>query len=144
MMDESRQANHNMCSCSVTTYGRPAVRQHSNGARRIPTSTCPHQTLPVSFDEQEPPRKSCGRIQSPGETSCTANGRAPRSKSSRCLKSCSVGGDAILYSFPTPGRRRRRATGIAVGNSTATPKTSKWVLGGEGHRNNFESPPRRL
>jgi outer membrane protein assembly factor BamB len=139
MMDELGVSQHNMCSCSVTSYGDLLFVNTSNGldeshinlpAPEAPSFICMNKnTGEVYWTDQSPGTNILhGQWSSP---SIEVLGGVPQ------VLFC--GGDGILYSF----RADRGTDGKPelLWKFDCNPKTSKWVLGGEGTRNNLIATP---
>ena len=139
MMEELGVSQHNMCSCSVTSYGDLLFVNTSNGmdeshinlpAPEAPSFICMNKdTGKVLWTDRSPGGNILhGQWSSP---TVEVLGGVPQ------VLFC--GGDGVLYSF--------RADAGKDGNPEAlwefdcNPKTSKWVLGGEGTRNNLIATP---
>lgn len=139
MMDELGVSQHNMCSCSVTSYGDLLFVNTSNGldeshinlpAPEAPSFICMDKnTGEVLWTNGNPGTNILhGQWSSP---SVEVLGGVPQ------VLFC--GGDGILYSFKAD--RGEAGEPTLLWQFDCNPKTSKWVLGGEGTRNNLIATP---
>ncbi|MFG0255151.1 MAG: PQQ-binding-like beta-propeller repeat protein [Rhodopirellula sp. JB053] len=139
MMDELGVSQHNMCSCSVTSYGDLLFVNTSNGldeshinlpAPEAPSFICMNKnTGEVLWTDRSPGSNILhGQWSSP---SIEVLGGVPQ------VLFC--GGDGILYSFKANEGKDGKPE--LLWKFDCNPKTSKWVLGGEGTRNNLIATP---
>ncbi|WP_286765003.1 MULTISPECIES: PQQ-binding-like beta-propeller repeat protein [Rhodopirellula] len=139
MMDELGVSQHNMCSCSVTSYGDLLFVNTSNGldeshinlpAPEAPSFICMNKnTGEVLWTDQSPGTNILhGQWSSP---SVEVLGGVPQ------VLFC--GGDGWLYSFKADGGKD--GAGELLWKFDCNPKESKWILGGEGTRNNLIATP---
>ncbi|SMP51734.1 Outer membrane protein assembly factor BamB, contains PQQ-like beta-propeller repeat [Neorhodopirellula lusitana] len=139
MMDELGVSQHNMCACSVTSYGDLLFVNTSNGldeshinlpAPDAPSFICMDKnTGEVLWTDGSPGSNILhGQWSSP---SIEVLGGVPQ------VMFC--GGDGILYSFKAS--RGQDGKPELLWQFDCNPKTSKWVLGGEGTRNNLIATP---
>ena len=132
-------SQHNMCSCSVTSYGDLLFVNTGNGldeshlnlpAPDAPSFICMNKNTGEVLWTDGAPAKNILHGQWSSPTVGTFEG---------VPQALFAGGDGILYSF--------RADEGKDGNPEllwkfdCNPKTSKWVLGGEGTRNNLIATP---
>ncbi|MAI73077.1 MAG: serine/threonine protein kinase [Rhodopirellula sp.] len=132
-------SQHNMCSCSVTSYGDLLFVHTGNGldeshlnlpAPDAPSFICMNKNTGEVLWTDDAPAKNILHGQWSSPTVGTFEG---------VPQALFAGGDGILYSF--------RADEGKDGNPEllwkfdCNPKTSKWVLGGEGTRNNLIATP---
>lgn len=139
MMEELGTSQHNMCSCSVTTYGDFLFVNTSNGldeshlnlpAPDAPTFLCMNKnTGEVLWKDSSPGSNILhGQWSSPAVAEL---GGVPQ------VLFC--GGDGWLYSFKANGGVDGK--GEMLWKFDCNPKESKWVIGGEGTRNNLIATP---
>ena len=132
-------SQHNMCSCSVTSYGDLLFVNTSNGLDES------HYNLPApdapSFICMN---KNTGEVlwtdRSPGKNILHGQWSSPAiGVFNGVPQALFAGGDGILYSF----RADKGVDGKPelLWKFDCNPKTSKWVLGGEGTRNNLIATP---
>ncbi|MGI9472960.1 MAG: PQQ-binding-like beta-propeller repeat protein [Rubripirellula sp.] len=132
-------SQHNMCSCSVTSYGDLLFVNTSNGLDES------HYNLPApdapSFICMD---KNTGEVlwtdRSPGKNILHGQWSSPTVGVFEGVpQALFAGGDGILYSF----RADKGSEGKPelLWQFDCNPKTSKWVLGGEGTRNNLIATP---
>ncbi len=139
MMEELGVSQHNMCSCSVTSYGDLLFVNTSNGIDEA------HINLPApeapSFICMD---KNTGKVlwtdRSPGTNILHGQWSSPMVEVFDGVPQVLFcGGDGILYSFRAD--RGQDGHPEALWHFDCNPKTSKWVLGGEGTRNNLIATP---
>ncbi|MEO1618069.1 MAG: PQQ-binding-like beta-propeller repeat protein [Planctomycetota bacterium] len=139
MMNELGISQHNMCSCSVTSYGDYLFVNTSNGldeshinlpAPDAPTFICMNKnTGEVLWTDASPGSNILhGQWSSPA---VGVLGGVPQ------VLFC--GGDGWLYSFKADGGKD--GEGELLWKFDCNPKESKWILGGEGTRNNIIATP---
>ncbi|MEM6362975.1 MAG: PQQ-binding-like beta-propeller repeat protein, partial [Planctomycetota bacterium] len=139
MMDELGVSQHNMCSCSVTSYGDLLFVNTSNGldeshinlpAPEAPSFICMNKNTGEVYWTDDSPGTNIlhGQWSSP---SVEVLGGVPQ------VLFC--GGDGILYSFRAD--EGTNGEGELLWQFDCNPKESKWVLGGEGTRNNLIATP---
>ena len=132
-------SQHNMCSCSVTSYGDLLFVNTSNGldeshinlpAPQAPSFICMDKnTGEVLWTDASPGRNILhGQWSSP---TVAELGGVPQA--------LFAGGDGWLYSFRAD--RGKDGQGELLWKFDCNPKTSKWVLGGAGTRNNLIATP---
>ncbi len=139
MMEELGISQHNMCSCSVTSYGDLLFVNTSNGVDEshivLPSPDAP------SFICMN---KNTGEVlwtdKSPGTNIVHGQWSSPTvAELGGVVQAIFAGGDGWVYSF--------KADQGGDGNPEllwkfdANPKTSKWILGGAGTRNNIIATP---
>lgn len=132
-------SQHNMCSCSVTSYGDLLFVNTSNGLDES------HYNLPApdapSFICMN---KNTGEVlwtdKSPGKNILHGQWSSPAVGVFEGVPQVLfAGGDGILYSFRADGGKDGK--GELLWQFDCNPKTSKWILGGEGTRNNLIATP---
>jgi len=139
MMDELGVSQHNMCSCSVTSYGDLLFVNTSNGldeshinlpAPEAPTFICMNKNTGEVYWTDASPGENIlhGQWSSP---SVEVLGGVPQV--------LFAGGDGYLYSFKAD--RGKDGKPELLWKFDCNPKTSKWILGGEGTRNNLIATP---
>lgn len=132
-------SQHNMCSCSVTSYGDLLFVNTSNGldeshinlpAPEAPSFICMDKnTGEVLWTDASPGRNILhGQWSSP---TVAVLGGVPQA--------LFAGGDGYLYSFKAD--RGQDGAGELLWKFDCNPKTSRWILGGEGTRNNLIATP---
>ena len=132
-------SQHNMCSCSVTSDGDLLFVNTSNGldeshinlpAPEAPSFICMNKnTGEVLWTDASP-----GRNILHGQWSSPAVGTLAGQR-----QVLFAGGDGWLYSFKSNAGKDGR--GELLWKFDCNPKTSKWILGGEGTRNNLIATP---
>ncbi len=139
MMGELGVSQHNMCSCSVTCYGDILLVNTSNGLDEshinLPAPNAPsfigmdRNTGKVLWTDKSPGRNILhGQWSSP--TVAVVDGQP---------QALFAGGDGWLYSFDPKGDGDGNAK--LLWKFDCNPKTSKWILGGRGTRNNLIATP---
>ncbi|OYP34890.1 PQQ-binding-like beta-propeller repeat protein [Rhodopirellula sp. MGV] len=139
MMDQLNTSQHNMCSCSVTSYGDYLFVNTSNGLDEshinlpspdAPTFICLNKNTGELLWQDSSPGTNIlhGQWSSPA---VAVLGGVPQV--------LFAGGDGWLYSFKADGGQDGK--GELLWKFDANPKESKWVLGGEGTRNNIIATP---
>ncbi len=139
MMEQLGVSQHNMCSCSVTSYGDLLFVNTSNGLdethRSLPSPDAP------SFICMD---KNNGQVlwtdKSPGTNILHGQWSSPTvAVFDGVPQVLFAGGDGILYSFAanagTEGKPER------LWQFDCNPKTTVWELGGSGTRNNLIATP---
>jgi outer membrane protein assembly factor BamB len=139
MMDELNSSQHNMCSCSITAMGDILFVNTSNGLDEshiiLPSPTAPtFFAMDKNTGEVYWTDKSPGRNILHGQWSSPAVGEL-----GGVAQAIFTGGDGWVYSFKadkgTDGKPE------LLWKFDANPKTTKWVLGGRGTRNNIIATP---
>ncbi len=139
MMKTLGVSQHNMCSCSVTSYGDLLFVNTSNGLDES------HINLPApSAPTFICMNKNSGEVlwtdDSPGENILHGQWSSPTVGIFDGVPQVVFGGgDGILYSFRADGGKDGKPE--LLWQFDCNPKTSKWVLGGEGTRNNLIATP---
>ncbi len=132
-------SQHNMCSCSVTSYGDLLFVNTSNGLDEshlnLPAPTAP------SFICMN---KNTGEVlwtdSSPGKNILHGQWSSPSiGVFDGVPQALFAGGDGILYSFRADSGKDGKPE--LLWQFDCNPKTSKWILGGEGTRNNLIATP---
>ncbi|MCD0458076.1 PQQ-binding-like beta-propeller repeat protein [Roseiconus lacunae] len=139
MMDQLNTSQHNMCSCSVTSYGDYLFVNTSNGLDEshinlpspdAPTFICLNKNTGELLWQDSSPGTNIlhGQWSSPA---VAVLGGVPQV--------LFAGGDGWMYSFKAgPGKDGK---GELLWKFDCNPKESKWILGGEGTRNNIIATP---
>ena len=139
MMRELGVSQHNMCSCSVVTYGDILLVNTSNGLDES------HINLPApdapSFIALD---KNTGKLlwsdKSPGSNILHGQWSSPSvGELSGQAQAIFGGGDGWVYSFDPAGDGNGGPK--LLWKFDANPKDSVWVLGGSGTRNNIIATP---
>ncbi len=139
MMRELGVSQHNMCSCSVVTYGDILLVNTSNGLDES------HINLPApdapSFIALD---KNTGKLlwsdKSPGSNILHGQWSSPSvGELSGQAQAIFGGGDGWVYSFDPAGDGNGGSK--LLWKFDANPKDSVWVLGGSGTRNNIIATP---
>jgi outer membrane protein assembly factor BamB len=139
MGPEMGVSQHNMCSCSVTSYGDLLMVNTSNGLDES------HINLPApdapSFICMN---KNTGKVlwtdRSPGKNILHGQWSSPAvAELGGVAQVIFPGGDGILYSFAAD--EGKDGNPELLWKFDCNPKTTKWVLGGEGTRNNLIATP---
>ena len=139
MMDDLGVSQHNMCSCSVTSYGDLLFVNTSNGLDES------HINLPApgapSFICLD---KNTGKVlwtdDSPGTNILHGQWSSPSVEILGGVPQVLfAGGDGYLYSFEANAGQDGEPT--FLWKFDCNPKESKWILGGEGTRNNLIATP---
>lgn len=139
MMDELGVSQHNMAACSVTTYGDLLFVNTSNGMDEAHINVpAPEAPSFICMD------KNTGEVlwtdRSPGINILHGQWSSPMvDVFDGVPQVLFCGGDGILYSFRAD--RGKDGQPVALWQFDCNPKTSKWVLGGEGTRNNLIATP---
>jgi outer membrane protein assembly factor BamB len=139
MMAELEVSQHNMCNCSITALGDILFVNTSNGLDEshlnLPSPDAPSfiamdkNTGEVLWKDGSPAAQILhGQWSSP--TVALLDGVA---------QVIFAGGDGWVYSFKANGGDA--GTGELLWKFDANPKTSKWILGGRGTRNNLIATP---
>ncbi len=139
MGPEMGVSQHNMCSCSVTSYGDLLMVNTSNGLDES------HLNLPApdapSFICMN---KNTGEVlwtdRSPGKNILHGQWSSPAvAELGGVAQVIFPGGDGFLYSFAANEGKDGKPE--LLWKFDCNPKTTKWVLGGEGTRNNLIATP---
>ncbi len=139
MMAELTVSQHNMCSCSVTALGDILFVNTSNGVDEthinIPSPDAP------SFMAMD---KNTGEVlwtdKSPGTNILHGQWSSPTvAELGGVPQVLFGGGDGYLYSFKADRGEGGKPT--LLWKFDCNPKTSKWILGGRGTRNNIIGTP---
>ncbi|MBC8354461.1 MAG: PQQ-binding-like beta-propeller repeat protein [Planctomycetes bacterium] len=139
MMDELKVSQHNMCSCSVTALGDILFINTSNGLDES------HLNLPQpdapSFMAMD---KTTGEVywtdKSPGTNILHGQWSSPTVAHLGGVDQVIFGaGDGWVYSFKAD--KGNDGAPELLWKFDANPKTSKWILGGRGTRNNIIATP---
>lgn len=139
MGEELGVSQHNMCSCSVTSYGDLLFVNTSNGLDES------HLNLPApeapSFICMD---KNTGEVlwtdASPGSNILHGQWSSPAvAELDGVPQVIFCGGDGWIYSFRAD--RGENGKPYLLWKFDANPKETKWVLGGEGTRNNIIATP---
>jgi outer membrane protein assembly factor BamB len=139
MMKELRVSQHNMCSCSVTSWGDILLVNTSNGVDEshinIPSPDAP------SFMALD---KNTGEVfwtdGSPGLNILHGQWSSPAvAQLGGVPQAIFAGGDGWLYSFRCD--RGNNGKPELLWKFDCNPKASEWILGGRGTRNNVIATP---
>ncbi|MEM8677947.1 MAG: PQQ-binding-like beta-propeller repeat protein [Planctomycetota bacterium] len=139
MMAELGVSQHNMCSCSVTAFGDILFVNTSNGVDES------HINIPnaqaASFMAMD---KNTGELlwsdASPGENILHGQWSSPAVvEVDGEMQAIFTGGDGWVYSFAADRGEAGKPT--LLWKFDANPKTSEWVMGGRGTRNNIIGTP---
>ena len=139
MMKELGVSQHNMCSCSVTSFGEFLLVNTSNGLDES------HINLPApnapSFICMN---KNTGQVYwtdaSPGTNILHGQWSSPTvAELGGVPQVIFAGGDGWIYSFQCD--EGKDGVPNLLWKFDANPKTSKWILGGRGTRNNIIATP---
>ncbi|MCP4886729.1 MAG: PQQ-binding-like beta-propeller repeat protein [Planctomycetaceae bacterium] len=132
-------SQHNMCSCSVTSYGDLLLVNTGNGldeshynlpAPDAPSFLCMDKNTGEVLWTDRSPAKNILHGQWSSPTVGVFDG---------VPQVLFAGGDGILYSFVA--NRGNNGEPELLWKFDCNPKTSKWILGGEGTRNNLIATP---
>lgn len=144
MMTELGVSQHNMCSCSVTAVGDVLLVNTSNGQDEshinLPSPEAPSF---IALD------KNTGKVlwtdNSPGENILHGQWSNPTyavlggPDGEQVGQAIFAGGDGWVYSFALRGDGQGRSK--LLWKFDANPKSSVWILGGRGTRNNIIGTP---
>ena len=139
MMNELGVSQHNMCSCSVTALGDILFVNTSNGVDET------HINIPAvdapSFIAMD---KNTGEVlwtdSSPGKNVLHGQWSSPTvGELGGVPQVIFAGGDGWVYSFRAD--RGQEGKPELLWKFDANPKTSEWILGGRGTRNNVIATP---
>jgi outer membrane protein assembly factor BamB len=139
MMGKLGVSQHNMCSCSVTLAGDVLLVNTSNGLDES------HFNLPApnapSFVAMD---RNTGEVlwtdKSPGKNILHGQWSSPTFGVFKGQpQALFAGGDGWLYSFDPKGDGKGQPK--LLWKFDCNPKTSKWILGGRGTRNNIIATP---
>ncbi len=139
MMKEQGVSQHNMCSCSVTSFGDILFVNTSNGVDEshlnIPAPNAP------SFMAMD---KNTGEVhwtdKSPGTNILHGQWSSPTvAELGGVPQVLFAGGDGWLYSFKADKGQDGKPT--LLWKFDCNPKTTKWIPGGKGTRNNIIATP---
>ncbi len=139
MMEELGTSQHNMCSCSVTSYGDLLFVNTSNGLDESHINL-PAPAAPSFFCMDKNSGEVYWTDNSPGTNILHGQWSSPAvAELGGVPQVLFAGGDGILYSFKAD--KGSSGKGEMLWKFDCNPKTSKWVLGGEGTRNNIIATP---
>lgn len=139
MMAGQKVSQHNMCSCSVTSWGDILFVNTSNGVDEshinIPSPDAP------SFIAMD---KNTGKVlwsdKSPGRNILHGQWSSPAvGELGGVAQVIFGGGDGWVYSFAASEGKNGQPE--LLWKFDANPKTSEWILGGRGTRNNIIATP---
>ncbi|MEO1530169.1 MAG: PQQ-binding-like beta-propeller repeat protein, partial [Planctomycetota bacterium] len=139
MMAELEISQHNMCSCSVTSYGDLLFVSTGNGVDESHVSLpSPDAASFICLD------KTSGKLlwsdASPGTNILHGQWSSPTAAVLGGVPQVIfTGGDGWVYSFQADGGEN--GAGQLLWKFDANPKESKWIVGGEGNRNNIIATP---
>lgn len=139
MMKSLGISQHNMCSCSVTSYGKYLFVNTSNGLDESHINL-PAPTAPTFICMDKDTGKVLWTDASPGTNILHGQWSSPSvGVLGGVPQVLFSGGDGILYSFAADGGKDGKPE--LLWKFDCNPKTSKWILGGEGTRNNLIATP---
>ncbi len=139
MMKSLGISQHNMCSCSVTSYGDLLFVNTSNGLDESHINL-PAPSAPAFICMDKNSGKVLWTDASPGANILHGQWSSPAvGVLGGVPQVLFAGGDGILYSFRADGGQDGKPE--LLWKFDCNPKTSKWVLGGEGTRNNLIATP---
>ena len=139
MMEELGTSQHNMCSCSVTSYGDLLFVNTSNGLDESHINL-PAPDAPSFFCMDKNTGKVLWTDKSPGENILHGQWSSPAvGELGGVPQVLFAGGEGIVYSFKADGGSDGKPE--LLWKFDANPKTSEWKLGGEGTRNNIIATP---
>ncbi|MCG8651577.1 MAG: serine/threonine protein kinase [Pirellulales bacterium] len=139
MMRELGISQHNMCSCSVTSYGDLLFVNTSNGLDESHINL-PAPTAPTFICMNKNTGKVLWSDASPGTNILHGQWSSPAvAELGGVAQALFAGGDGILYSFAANEGKDGKPE--LLWKFDCNPKTSKWILGGEGTRNNLIATP---
>jgi len=139
MMESLGVSQHNMCSCSVTAWGDIIFVNTSNGydATHI---NLPAPNAPSFFAIDKNTGEVYWTDKSPGLNILHGQWSSPTvAHLGGVDQVIFAGGDGWVYSFKAD--KGADGTPEALWKFDANPKTSKWILGGRGTRNNIIATP---
>ncbi|KAA5540050.1 PQQ-binding-like beta-propeller repeat protein [Roseiconus nitratireducens] len=139
MMEELGTSQHNMCSCSVTSYGDLLFVNTSNGLDESHINL-PAPTAPAFICLDKNTGELIWSDASPGTNILHGQWSSPTvGELGGVPQVLFAGGDGWLYSFQAD--RGTDGKGNLLWKFDCNPKESKWILGGEGTRNNLIATP---
>ena len=139
MMQNLKVSQHNMCSCSVTALGDILFVNTSNGLDESHINLpSPQAPTFIAMD------KNTGKVywtdKSPGANILHGQWSSPTvAKLGGVNQVIFAAGDGWVYSFKADKGKNGKPT--LLWKFDANPKTSKWILGGRGTRNNIIATP---
>ncbi len=139
MMSQLQVSQHNMCSCSVTALGDILFVHTSNGVDET------HKNIPsIHAPSFMAMNKHTGEVHwtddSPGENILHGQWSSPTVGTLGGIPQVIFcGGDGWIYSFRADKGQDGKPT--LLWKFDANPKTSEWILGGRGTRNNIIATP---
>lgn len=139
MMKTLGISQHNMCSCSVTSLGDLLFVNTSNGLDESHINL-PAPSAPTFICMDKNSGEVLWTDASPGENILHGQWSSPSiSIFDGVPQVLFAGGDGILYSFKAD--RGKDGKPELLWKFDCNPKQSKWILGGEGTRNNLIATP---
>lgn len=139
MMGELRVSQHNMCSCSVTSWGEILFVNTSNGVDESHINL-PANDAPTFLAMNKNTGKVLWTDNSPGKNILHGQWSSPSVGILGGIPQVIFGaGDGWVYSFAADQGKDGAPT--LLWKFDANPKTSKWILGGRGTRNNIIATP---
>ncbi|MEM9643670.1 MAG: PQQ-binding-like beta-propeller repeat protein, partial [Planctomycetota bacterium] len=139
MMKELGTSQHNMCSCSVTSYGDLLFVNTSNGLDESHINL-PSPTAPSFFCMDKNTGKVHWTDASPGANILHGQWSSPTvAELGGVTQALFCGGDGWLYSFRADEGNDGKPE--LLWKFDCNPKETKWILGGEGTRNNLIGTP---
>ena len=139
MMGTLGSFQHNMCACSVTSDGKRLFVNTGNGMDATHLNL-PAPNAPSFFALDRDSGKLLWTDKSPGEYILHGQWSSPTyAVLGGQPQVLFAGGDGWLYSFDPKGDGNGNSK--LLWKFDANPKTSKWILGGTGTRNNIIATP---
>ncbi|RMG34527.1 MAG: serine/threonine protein kinase [Planctomycetota bacterium] len=139
MMGELGVSQHNMCSCSVTCFGDILLVNTSNGVDESHINI-PSPNAPSFIGLDRNTGKLIWQDNSPGKNILHGQWSSPAvGILGGRPQVLFAGGDGWLYSFDPRGDGKGGSK--LWWKFDCNPKTSKWILGGRGTRNNIIATP---
>ena len=139
MMTELSTSQHNMCSCSVTSLGDYLFVNTSNGLDETHIKL-PSPNAPTFLCMDKNSGEVLWTDASPGTNILHGQWSSPAvGELGGVPQVLFAGGDGWLYSFRADGGKDGK--GELLWKFDCNPKESKWILGGEGTRNNIIATP---
>ena len=139
MMADLKISQHNMCSCSVTCAGDILLINTSNGVDESHINL-PSPDAPSFIAMNRDTGKVLWTDNSPGRNIVHGQwSSATYSELDGRKQAIFAGGDGWVYSFALEGDGNGNSE--LLWKFDCNPKTSKWILGGRGTRNNLIATP---
>ena len=139
MMKELNISQHNMCACSVTSHGDLLFVNTSNGLDESHINL-PSPNAPTFICMNKNTGKVLWTDASPGTNILHGQWSSPAvAEFDGVLQVLFAGGDGWLYSFAADEGKDGEPE--LLWKFDCNPKMTKWVIGGEGTRNNLIATP---